>query len=212
MKRVVILTAAIVLSVLMPVGTGLTQDSSEVFFEKRIRPILIDRCQDCHSIDLAESKLRLDSLAGLLKGGLRGPAIVPGKPEESLLIRAVRHGEILKMPAKKKLPAIEIAALAKWVKDGAVWPNSKPVTKPDEIDPAGQVSFSAEQKSFWAFQKPRQASFPDVRNRQWVSTPLDWFNLARLEAAGYAPAPKADRRTLFRRASRSWLFRCFCFV
>ena len=200
MKRVAILTAAIVAISLCSAKTSFAQDSAETFFEQRVRPILIDSCQDCHSKDLAESELRLDSLAGLLKGGLRGPSIVPGKPEASLLIRAVRHGELLKMPAKKKLPATEIAALAKWVKDGAVWPNSKPVTKPVTNDPAGPVSFSAEQKSFWAFQKPRQASLLKVKNPQWVATPVDWFILARLEAAGYRPAAKADRRTLFRRA------------
>ena len=200
MKRVAILTAAVLLFLLCAAETSFAQESAEAFFEKRVRPVLIGHCLDCHSMDLAESELQLDSLAGLLKGGQRGPAIVPGKPEESLLIRAVRHGELLKMPAKKKLPATEIAALAKWVKDGAVWPNSKPLTKSVATEPAGPVSFSAEQKSFWAFQKPRRASLPDVENPRWVSTPVDWFILARLQAAGYAPARKADHRTLLRRA------------
>ena len=201
MKRVAILTAAILVTWWCSAEALRAQESAEVFFEKRVRPILIDRCQDCHSEDLAESEFRLDSLAGMLKGGLRGPAIVPGKPEESLLIRAIRHGELLKMPAKKKLPATEIATLAKWVKDGAVWPNAKPVTKPAAGDPAAPVSFTEEQRSFWAFQSPQQAALPIVRNRQWASTALDWFILAQLEKAGFQPALKAERRTLLRRAS-----------
>jgi cytochrome c553 len=199
MKRALLLLF-LTLSCPLAAGQCHAQTPAEVFFEKSVRPLLVERCLDCHSEDNSESEFRADSLGGLLKGGLRGPAIVPGEPEKSLLIRALRHGELLKMPAKKKLPTSEIAILAKWIQDGAVWPNSKPVTTPTESAP-DQVTFTDEQRAFWAFQPPRQSPFPAVKNDGWPASPVDWFILAPLEKAGYEPAAKADRRTLLRRAT-----------
>ena len=96
------------------------------FFEKSVRPVLIERCQDCHSSDGPESGLSVEHLADLLKGGERGRAIVPGKPEESLLIRALSHGDVeLQMPPKEKLPADELAAITDWVRRGAFWPGER---------------------------------------------------------------------------------------
>ncbi|HUE73915.1 MAG TPA: c-type cytochrome domain-containing protein, partial [Pirellulaceae bacterium] len=103
------------------------------FFEKKVRPVLAASCLDCHGEDAQESELRLDSLAALVEGGTRGPAIVPGNPTESLLIRAIGHGERLQMPPKKKLPPAQIADLAAWVKQGAPWPNAK---LPEVVKPA----------------------------------------------------------------------------
>ena len=100
------------------------------FFEKKIRPVLIAHCFECHSGDAQESGLRVDSVTGLLAGGDRGPAVVPGKPDESLLISAVRHSDTLQMPATRKLPQTIIDDLAQWVRDGAQWPNAEPVTVP----------------------------------------------------------------------------------
>jgi hypothetical protein len=121
------------------------------FFESKIRPLLIEKCQSCHEGDEPESKLRVDSLDGLLIGGIRGPSVIPGKPAESLLISAVKHGEVLKMPAKEKLPAAQIADLVKWVETGAYWPDAGPVTpvKPNfaEPDHAGTI--------LWRFQPQR---------------------------------------------------------
>ncbi|MCH8922848.1 MAG: hypothetical protein IIA67_06835, partial [Planctomycetes bacterium] len=132
------------------------------FFEKRVRPILIDRCFDCHGEDEAESKLRLDSLAGMLEGGTRGPALVRGNPKKSLLIIAINHGELLQMPEKEKLPTREILDLTAWVKMGAPWPNA---ILPNAILPnanvpavaadagkAGKREFTEEERNFWAFQ------------------------------------------------------------
>ncbi len=171
------------------------------FFENKVRPLLVDRCLDCHTDEDPESELSLDSLAGMLKGGLRGPAIVIGKPEESLLIRALRHSEVLKMPAKKKLPTAQIADVAQWIKMGAPWPNAQPVTawKSDPVDDA--VSFSEEQRSFWAFTPPVKATVPEVNNQAWIASPIDAFVLRKLGAAGLLPAPPADKRTLIRRAT-----------
>ena len=171
------------------------------FFESKVRPVLVNRCIDCHDADTQESKLRLDSLAGMLKGGLRGPAIVPGQAEASLMVRAIRHGELLKMPAKRKLPPDEIAALAKWVADGAVWPNAQPVENVRPSNDTKTVQFSDLQKSFWSFQPPKQRTPPAVNDASWLRSPIDAFILARLEAAGLQPAVRADKRTLIRRAT-----------
>jgi len=179
-------------------------DSTRIeFFEKHIRPLLIDQCMDCHGADLAESGLRMDSRAGLLRGGERGPAIVPGEAEESLLIRAVRHSETLQMPPKQKLSTAQIAVLAQWIADGAAWPGTvaDPALPGGAPDAPGSSSFTDEQKSFWAFQPVTRPAVPEVSHTDRVQTPVDAFILSRLEAAGREPAPLADRRTLIRRVS-----------
>jgi hypothetical protein len=167
------------------------------FFEKHVRPLLLDQCIDCHSGDDPESELSLDSRAGMLRGGLRGSSLIPNMPEKSLLIRAVRHGELVKMPPKRKLPATDIAKLAKWIKDGAVWPNSKDVAVKKRRIPA--VKFTEEEKSFWAFQPVVRPNLPNVTRRDWVQSPIDPFILSQLEKAGVAPTSKATRRELLRR-------------
>ncbi|MBI1312701.1 DUF1553 domain-containing protein [bacterium] len=187
---------------LPPLALRADDAARTTFFESSVRPVLETHCVDCHSRENAESDLAVDSLAGLLKGGLRGPAIMPGKPEESLLIRAVRHGELLKMPPKSKLSARDVGTLAKWIQDGAFWPNAKPVPLTTETadDPLA-VEFTAEQRTFWAFQPPRVAPLPDVKAPEWVTSPIDAFVLSRLEEAELKPAPQADRRTLLRRVT-----------
>ncbi|MDA1013992.1 MAG: DUF1553 domain-containing protein [Planctomycetota bacterium] len=184
-----------------PTDAPKADPAKAAFFEKMVRPLLVKRCVDCHNGDEQESQLRLDSLAGMLRGGLRGPAIVRGNAEASLLVRAVRHGELLKMPAKRKLPPDEIATLVKWVADGAVWPNSEPVENVRPRDDPKSVQFSDVQKSFWAFQAPRQSSPPQVKDTEWLRSPIDAFVLSRLENAGLPPAARADKRTLIRRAT-----------
>ena len=172
------------------------------FFEKRIRPLLIAECYDCHSEDSVESGLRVDSLSGLIRGGERGPALVPGKPKESLLISAVQHSGQLHMPLKDKLSQKAIADLIQWVEAGAYWPNAKPISeirKEAEGD-TGPLFTKAEQE-FWAFQPPREPAVPQTRNREWAQQPLDQFVLARLEQADAEPASRADKRTLIRRAT-----------
>jgi cytochrome c553 len=156
-------------------------------FEKLVRPLLAAKCWRCHNGDKQKGDLRLDSLAGMLAGGESGPALVPGKPDQSLLITAIRHSESLKMPPKEKLSTAEVAALTTWVKDGAVWPNAKPVTPP-EAKPTATRSFTPEETGFWAFQpiKPRLGS-------------IDLFLNEKRKAAGLIAAPEADKKTLIRR-------------
>jgi len=170
-------------------------------FEKKVRPLLVERCLDCHTGDEPESGLSMDSLAGLLKGGLRGPSIVIGKPEESLLVRALRHGEILKMPPKEKLSPRLIADIAAWLEMGAPWPNAEPVAIPQNDSGSDEVTFTQEQTSFWSFQPPRKPTMPAVKDEAWVRSPIDAFILRKLEAAGFQPASPAAKRVLIRRAT-----------
>src|SRR5205085_9118582 len=96
------------------------------FFEERVRPVLAANCLQCHGPRKQRGHLRLDSRAALLQGGDTGPAVVPGKPDDSLIIQAVRHSEQLKMPPKRKLPPRVIADLAAWVRMGSPWPKDAP--------------------------------------------------------------------------------------
>ena len=172
------------------------------FFEKSIRPVLINRCQDCHNADNPESKFSVEHLADLIQGGTRGPAIVPGKPGESLMIRALSHGDVeLQMPPKEKLPPQEIAAITDWIERGAFWPGEKVVVIPSDNADTGDraSSFTDDQKTYWAFQPPVKPRLPSVQNHSWIQHPIDHFVLARLEEQGMQPAPPADKRTLIRR-------------
>ncbi|MFN0196846.1 MAG: DUF1549 domain-containing protein, partial [Planctomycetaceae bacterium] len=177
-------------------------DEDREFFEKSVRPVLVSRCQDCHSGDNPESKLSVEHLADLMQGGTRGPAIVPGKPNESLLIRALSHGDVeLQMPPKEKLPAAEILAVTDWVRRGAFWPGEQITSKPAATSSSAgsPISFTDDQLQFWAFQPPVKPALPVVEHMEWVRNPVDRFVLARLEAQGMSPATEADKRTLVRR-------------
>ncbi len=175
-------------------------DDQVTFFEAKVRPILVNRCYDCHSEDSVESELRVDSLSELLNGGTRGPAIVPGEPQQSLLISAVKHSGQLYMPPKDKLPREEIVVLTKWVADGAVWPGAVSVRPREASDPAGPL-FTEEDRNFWAFQTPNKHEIPHVSRPEWVRRPIDAFVLNKLDEAELSPAPSADKRTLIRRAT-----------
>ncbi len=164
------------------------------FFEKRVRPVLVEKCQSCHGPKKQQGGLRLDSKAALLKGGDTGPVVQPGQPDKSLLIQAVRQAGDLKMPPKGKLDAEAVAALAGWVKMGAPWPETATPAK-------GSSAVAEARKSHWSFRPVTKPALPAVKNAAWVSNPVDRFVLARLEAAGLTPAPPADRRTLLRRVS-----------
>ncbi len=172
------------------------------FFESKIRPLLIDKCQSCHEGEAAESKLRVDSLDGLLQGGTRGASVVPGKPAESLLISAVKHGEVLKMPPKEKLSAAQIADLSKWVESGAYWPDAKPITTAPNKPVFAEPEFTPEQRTFWAFQRPQKPAIPNAVREGDFRSPVDRFLDVKLAEAGYAAAaPLSQRLLLLRRAT-----------
>ena len=172
------------------------------FFESRIRPIFANECYDCHSSGSKKLKgeLRLDTRAGMLKGGESGAAIVPGKPDESRLIKAVRYkDEDTAMPPKKRLSEAQVADLEAWVREGAPWPEQDRAGGPAEAGKKGYdwEKFRAEH---WAFRKVVKAEPPKVKNEAWVRNPIDQFILARLQAAKLKPAPPAERSVLIRRA------------
>jgi hypothetical protein len=170
------------------------------FFEKKIRPVLADRCYSCHSAEAKKLKgaLRLDSREFILRGGDAGPAIVPGDPTKSLLIKAVRYGDPdLKMPPKERLPAAISDDLARWVALGAPWPAGD-AAKP--IAPKG-MEITAADREYWAYRPLKRPGLPRVKDSAWVRQPVDAFLLERLEAKGLAPAPAATRQVLIRRAT-----------
>ena len=172
----------------------------EEFFEREIRPILTQHCAQCHARgEESESGLQLDSREHLLHGGERGAAIVPGDPEQSMLIQAVRgeHDE-LSMPPEEELPPEKIEKLARWVRLGAPWPQGTTISPP-HVYWNGQLSPA--DRGYWAFQPIEEPALPEVRDESWPITPIDRFVLARLEAEGLRPAPQADRRTLLRRVT-----------
>jgi cytochrome c553 len=171
---------------------------SAEFFEKKIRPVLAAHCYQCHSADAQRAKklkagLLLDSRDGLLRGGDSGPAVVPGKPDDSRLIQALRHAGDLKMPPKGKLPESVIADFERWVALGAPAPRAAAAGRK-------AVGLSNEQgRSFWAYRPLRKTDPPAVRDATWPAGDIDRFILARLEAVGLTPAGDADRPTLARR-------------
>lgn len=172
------------------------------FFEANIRPVLMDTCGECH-LDDPEGELRVDSRAALLKGGETGPAIVPGDPDKSLLLHAIRRVEgFPRMPkGKPKLPDATIAAFAEWIRQGAPWPAPSTVEGPEKTPTKPAATITAEQRAWWAFKPLARPAPPLVTNGEWAKTDIDRFILARLEKEGLEPVKPADRRTLVRRAT-----------
>jgi mono/diheme cytochrome c family protein len=164
------------------------------FFEKHIRPMLAEHCLACHGAKKQKGNLRLDTAAGLRQGSESGPVVVPGQPEKSLLLVAVRQDGEVKMPPppRPKLSPQAIADLAAWVKMGTPWPADKAPSARAEGEP---------EKKHWAFQPVQRPPLPQVRDARRARTPLDRFVLARLEAKGLTLAAEADRRTLLRRVT-----------
>ena len=167
------------------------------FFESKVRPLLAKNCYQCHS-ELAKilySNFRLDGRDALLDGGVRGPAIVPGHPESSQLIQAVRY-ENLKMPPAGRLSGDQIETLVKWVEMGAPWPDLEVAVGIKTSD--GQHDLSSGQ-SHWAWKPVQKVSPPTVLEKHWPAHPIDNFILKKLEAEDLAPSSGADRHTLLRR-------------
>ncbi len=160
------------------------------FFETRIRPVLIEHCVACHGPEKSKGGLRLDGREMALRGGGGGPSIVPGDPENSPLVEAIRYESDPKMPPKGKLSPQATADLTEWIKRGAPWPDGKMTSA--KGDP---------RKTHWAFQPIQNPPIPVVKAESWASSPIDRFVLAKLEEKGLTPSPPADRRTLIRRAS-----------
>ena len=191
-------------------GEPLAEAPSEAqveFFEKRIRPLLAENCFSCHGEE-SEKKgklkggLRLDHLAGLLKGGDSGPAVVPGDADGSLIIEAVSYrNDDTAMPPKRKLPDSAIATLTEWVKMGAPWPGvdvNELMASVTTIDEG--FDWEKFRRDHWSFRPVIKRDPPSVQNQEWVRSSIDAFVLARLESAGLKPNTLATKRILIRRA------------
>ena len=165
-------------------------------FETHVRPLLRERCFTCHT-ERERGGLRLDSRERILQGGSRGPAIVPGNPEESLLLAAVRHErEDLQMPqAGARLTAEEIEGLVEWIRAGAEWPAATTVAMPP------RRPITDDERAFWSFQPLAKPAVPIPSRAGWAKTDIDRFILAKLEEKNLTPLDAADRRQLIRRAT-----------
>ena len=184
-------------------------------FLNKVKPLLDSRCITCHGAEKQKGGLRLDSRAAAIQGGESGPAVVPGKPGESLLLDAVLHSKKeLKMPPKEKLTAADITVLKRWIRDGAPWPATTALAVAPKAIPGERIGdawsdsrnpivriFGGQRLDLWSLQAISNSPPPAVRNKHWVRNPIDRFVLARLEAAKLAPSSGADRRTLIRRLS-----------
>lgn len=167
------------------------------FFEKKIRPVLVKHCYECHSQAAAkENKLQanllLDSRQGVRAGGDSGPAVVPGKPEESWLLSALRY-DLFEMPPQGKLPEAVAADFEKWIKNGAPDPRDDPsAVRREGIDLAAG-------RKHWAYQLPQWPEQPSVQDTSWPRNEIDFFILRKLEAKGWSPAKDAEPEVLVRR-------------
>jgi hypothetical protein len=173
-------------------------DDGSALFESRIRPVLVEHCYKCHSGQARSPKggLRLDSRDALRKGGGSGPALVPGRPDESLLLRALSYdGSVAEMPPDERLPEAVVADFRRWIASGA--------TDPRSDAPAARVTGGgiSPDRDFWAFQPPAPVTPPAIKDASWARDPIDRFILASLEAKGLRPAPDADPYTWLRRVS-----------
>lgn len=166
------------------------------FFEKRIRPLLIEHCTECHGADKQKGSLRLDHRDGWEKGGDSGPSIIPGNIDESLLWKVVSYADRdLKMPPRQKLPAAALEDLKTWIASGAHDPRDEAPAA------AGTTTSPKADGSFWSFQAPVAKLPGPVRQTGWAYNAIDHFILAKLESQNATPAPEADAQTLARRLS-----------
>ena len=168
------------------------------FFEKQVRPLLVEKCQECHGPDKQKSGLRLDSREAVLTGGESGPAIVVGEPNKSRLVQAIGYSGELRMPPKQKLAAEQVSTLTAWVKMGAPWPDAAGARAATS---GSTLKVTDKDRQFWSFQPVRKPAVPAIRDEDWAQTAIDHFILARLEEKGLRPVAPTDKRTLIRRAS-----------
>lgn len=200
LRNLIALSAVSVAAIISPRPVA-ADDAGIEFFEKKIRPLLVTHCSECHAVDAKKlgGGLLLDSRDGVRKGGESGVAIVPGKPDESLLIKAVRYGDdTVKMPPKGKLPAAAIADLEEWIKLGAPDPRDKPVAS--KISDSWEATMRARAR-WWSLQPVQKPEVPQPPQADWSVHPVDRFVLAQLKKHGLKPAEPAEPRTLVRRLS-----------
>lgn len=168
----------------------------EAFFEREVRPLLVETCLGCHGSKKQESGLRMDSQAAMVKGGDSGPAIQLESLEKSLILQAISYEGDIRMPPKGKLTPAQTDVLRKWVLSGAAWPASSVTVnsvRPGEITP--------EERKHWSFQPVQLPAVPEVKQGGWAKSDIDRFILAKLEANNLAPVEDATKRALLRRVT-----------
>ncbi len=165
-------------------------------FENKIRPVLVEKCQKCHGSQKQQGGLRLDSRAGILKGGESGPSVVPGKTKEGHLLGALSHQGELKMPPSGKLPLETLGDFEKWIAQGAPWPTEKPT--PTLGRP--RVVMDTD-RAHWSFQPVRNPPVPEIQFTQPLPQAIDRFVQKKWEKMGLSPGEKANKATLIRRAT-----------
>ncbi|WP_235908862.1 DUF1553 domain-containing protein [Roseiconus nitratireducens] len=164
--------------------------ADEDLFEIHVRPTLVAHCIRCHGPDKQEGGLKLTSLEDLLAGGDSGPAIVIGKPEESLLVEALRY-ESYEMPPDGQLEQDRISGMVQWIAAGAPWPNDVALKMPPKI--------ADEDRQWWCYQPIADPEPPAIDGDTWCRNGIDHFVLSKLSQAGLHPAEPADQLTLIRR-------------
>jgi cytochrome c553 len=174
-----------------------TPNDAAEFFEKQVRPLLVANCYTCHSADTnSRSGLRVDDRNGLLTGGSRGPAVIPFKPDESLLIKAVSRAGELKMPPERPLAEADVAVLKQWIRDGAAWTKVESVTTDRQI----VADYPKLRKEHWAWQPLTDPRVPTL-DSAWPRDAVDRFVLARLTKQGLKPTGDAAPLDLIRRVT-----------
>ena len=182
-------------------GHSDAQEAGEVeFFETSIRPVLVENCYRCHGEDpdALEASLRLDSRTGVMLGGESGPVVIAGKPDDSLLLKALRH-EGPAMPPDRKLPDEVIANFATWIQRGAFDPREAPPGASSTASAAEKSVDWQAARSQWAYRVPTQPVPPAVAQTQWPQRTLDRFVLAGIESSGFTPSPPATGAVLRQR-------------
>jgi Protein of unknown function (DUF1553)/Protein of unknown function (DUF1549)/Planctomycete cytochrome C len=195
MVRFAVLTLPLLLAASVA-GAAEPAPNGDDFFEKEVRPLLVERCLQCHGDNKTKGDLKLTSREALLKGGDRGSAVAPGKPDASLIVQAVRFKDKPKMPPTGKLDEREIQVLTRWVEMGAPWPKTAVLAAP-----VGEFRITDEQRKFWSFQPVKAAEPPSVKDAAWNGSPIDRFLQAKREALGLIPVGMADKRVLIRRVT-----------
>lgn len=200
--RVSMTMASATMALLVFRATAASPEVGVEFFEKSIRPVLIQHCYECHSASAAangkqQAGLMLDSKQGFLQGGESGPAVVPGKPQESLLISALNF-ESVEMPPKGRLPAEVIANFEKWVAMGAPDPRDD---RTNLTPRRTEFQITDDDRQHWSFRPLTKTEPPDVKQMNWGKGDIDRFVLANIERTGGQPSPIADRYTLLRRTT-----------
>lgn len=198
LSKLVIICSALFTSCAQGVLADDSDKAGHAFFEKKIRPVLVRYCYECHGDEKQESDLRLDNYKDLMRGGATGPAVVANNLDESLIIHVLKYeDEELQMPPEQKLSSEIIDDFVNWIEMGAPHPDASSV----KIEPRKDRIDWETEREFWSFQPVSSPAIPTSKNTDWATQSLDHFILAGLEKQGLTPAPKADRTTLIRRAT-----------